>query len=153
MSVLVNNMQTKIEFNQQLEQLLENAVEAALSVGGYSGRGEVSIALVDDRYIHELNRDYRGVDRPTDVLSFALNEGEPMETAGDLEEMLGDVIISLETARRQAEEYGHSFNREVAFLTVHGVLHLLGYDHLEEEARKFMREKEEESLKRLNLPR
>ena len=100
---------------------------------------EVSLTLVDDVTIQNLNRDYRGVDAPTDVLSFSLEESREEEPAfEDLSavKILGDIVISLETASRQSEEYGHSLEREVAFLTVHGLLHLLGYDHQrpEEEA-------------------
>ena len=153
MTVFLNNLQEKFEVSADLTELLEKAAESALAVGGYTRQGEVSLVLTDDKYIHELNRDYRGVDRPTDVLSFAQNEGEEVQAAEEAEELLGDVIISLETAQRQALEYGHGFEREVAFLAVHGVLHLLGYDHMEEGDRAVMRGKEEEAMVRLNLPR
>lgn len=90
---------------------------------------EVSISLITDEEIHKLNRDYRGKDAPTDVLSFALrDEDSVLQEAGELE-LLGDILISVPTASRQAEEYGHSLERELAFLAVHGFLHLLGYDH------------------------
>jgi probable rRNA maturation factor len=151
--VFLNNLQEKFKITDGLLDLLEKAAETAMQVAGYTGQGEVSLVLTDDRYIHELNRDYRGVDRPTDVLSFAQNEGEQLQAAEEAEELLGDVIISLETAERQAEEYGHSFEREAAFLTVHGVLHLLAYDHIEEEDRVIMRSKEEEAMSRMDLPR
>jgi probable rRNA maturation factor len=112
----------------------------------------VSLVFVDDDYIQSLNSEYRGINSPTDVLSFAMMEGEAIP--GQEEELiLGDVVVSLETAQRQAGEYGHSFRRETAFLTVHGVLHLLGYDHQEEEDREEMRRKEEENLARLNISR
>ena len=153
MTVFLNNLQEKFEVGADLTELLEKAAESALAVGGYTGQGEVSLVLTDDSYIHELNRDYRGVDRPTDVLSFAQNEGEQVEAAEEAEELLGDVIISLETAQRQALEYGHGFDREVSFLTVHGVLHLLGYDHMEEDDRTVMRGKEEAAMEQLNLQR
>ena len=153
MTVFLNNLQEKFEVGAGLTELLEKAAESALAVGGYIGQGEVSLVLTDDSYIHELNRDYRGVDRPTDVLSFAQNEGEQVEAAEEAEELLGDVIISLETAQRQALEYGHGFDREVSFLTVHGVLHLLGYDHMEEDDRTVMRGKEEAAMEQLNLQR
>ncbi|MCL6639111.1 MAG: rRNA maturation RNase YbeY, partial [Firmicutes bacterium] len=96
---------------------------------------------------------YRGVDAPTDVLSFAMEEGEFMPGGEDEGVILGDVVISLQAAERQAKEYGHSFRRELAYLTVHGVLHLLGYDHQSEEDRTLMRRKEEEVLTRLGQPR
>jgi probable rRNA maturation factor len=95
--------------------------------------GEVSVSVVDDEEIHELNRTWRNVDRPTDVLSFALTEGDEDEVAfldeTAPETMLGDIIISLPTAIRQAESYGHSVAREFGFLLVHGFLHLIGFDH------------------------
>ncbi|MDI3327708.1 MAG: rRNA maturation RNase YbeY [Alicyclobacillaceae bacterium] len=116
-------------------------LEAALREG-ISG-AEVSVALVDDLRIRELNRLYRGIDRPTDVLSFAMREGEDGPAFGEGgRELLGDIVISVETALRQAREYGHGLEREVAFLAVHGFLHLLGYDHRtpEEEAVMFARQ-------------
>ncbi|HPU35285.1 MAG TPA: rRNA maturation RNase YbeY [Bacillota bacterium] len=152
MSVLVNNLQKKIAVDESLIDLLNKAVQAALRDEGYREDAEVSLVFVDDDYIQELNIKYRGVDSPTDVLSFAMLEGESFP--GEEEEViLGDVIISLETAERQAREFGHSFQREVAYLTLHGVLHLLGYDHQEEVDRRRMREREEEILARLELSR
>jgi len=151
-SVLVNNLQKKIAVDESLIDLLNKAVQAALRDEGYREDAEVSLVFVDDDYIQELNIKYRGVDSPTDVLSFAMLEGESFP--GEEEEViLGDVIISLETAERQAREFGHSFQREVAYLTLHGVLHLLGYDHQEEVDRRRMREREEEILARLELSR
>lgn len=152
MSVLVNNLQEKVTVNDDLTGLLTRVAEAVLKKEGYGENTEVSLVFVDDQYIRSLNSKYRGVDSPTDVLSFAMLEGEDMP--GQEEELiLGDVVISLETARRQADEYGHSFQRETAYLTVHGVLHLLGYDHQEEEERAEMRRKEEEILAGLNIGR
>ncbi|AEG16158.1 metalloprotease ybeY [Desulfofundulus kuznetsovii DSM 6115] len=152
MPVLVNNLQEKVPVDEQLVDLVVKVAGEALSLAGGPQHAEVSLVFVDDEYIHRLNREYRGVDRPTDVLSFAMQEGEPMPEAGE-ETLLGDVVISLETARRQSEEYGHSFEREVAFLVAHGVLHLLGYDHQTEEEGREMREKEEAILVRLGLSR
>lgn len=115
---------------------------------------EVSLVLSDDAYIHALNLQYRGKDCPTDVLSFALNEGEEPEVLDGPEEvLLGDIIISLETATRQAIEYGHSLERELAYLTVHGILHLLGYDHMTEEEKCEMRQEEEHVLSLLGIHR
>jgi probable rRNA maturation factor len=145
-------LQEKVPVDDQLVDLVTRAAGEALSLAGGHPDAEVSLVFVDDDYIHRLNREYRGVDRPTDVLSFALQEGEPMPAAGE-EILLGDVVISLEMARRQSEEYGHSFEREVAFLVVHGVLHLLGYDHQTEEQRRAMREKEETIMARMGLGR
>lgn len=104
----------------------------------------VSILITDDARIWELNRQYRSVDRPTDVLSFAAREGERLVSVG--REFLGDLVISLEAAQRQAQEYGHSIDRELSFLTVHGMLHLLGYDHMNVEDEKEMFALQEEIL-------
>lgn len=101
---------------------------------------EVSVSFVDGEEIRELNRDYRGVDRVTDVLSF------PMDMAFDDYRNLGDVIINTEKVKEQAEEFGHSYRRELTYLTVHSLLHLVGYDHMEEDEKRIMREREEELL-------
>lgn len=141
----------------EFARLLERVARAALASEGWT-QAEVSIVLTDDREIHALNREYRGVDRPTDVLSFPLMEGEDgnLELNGYPEGepvALGDVVISLERAREQAVEYGHSLHRELAFLTVHGILHLLGYDHDTHERERLMRAKEEAILASVDLRR
>jgi probable rRNA maturation factor len=135
------------ELGFAVDELLTKALEHAARHEGITS-GEVVISLVDDETIHELNRTYRGKDAPTDVLSFAMletGEEEPPvrfdeEDAAEMEggDMLGDIIISVPTAKRQAEEYGHSLERELAFLAVHGFLHLIGYDHETEEEEKEM---------------
>ena len=113
---------------------------------------EVGITLTNEVSIQELNREYRGIDRPTDVLSFALEEGEEgavtngADDAEPLPELLGDIVVCLPFALRQAEEYGHSFTRELLFLVVHGLLHLLGHDHQNESERQRMRMEEEKFL-------
>lgn len=108
---------------------MEAAIELTLSRLGPPGGAEVSLSLVSDREMRELNRAYRGRDRVTDVLSFPQREGEELAGPGDVPEPLGDVVIAVGRARRQAREYGHSLEREMAFLAVHGTLHLLGLDH------------------------
>jgi len=107
---------------------------------------ELSIVLCDDATIHPLNRDYRGKDKPTDVLSFAQREGEFAFLEDNL---LGDVIISMEPTRRQADERGHSVETELRVLLVHGILHLLGYDHIEDDEAEIMEAKEREILRLL----
>ncbi len=102
-----------------------------------------SIIVVDNAYIHNLNKTYRGIDRPTDVISFALEDTKDVETSPRL---LGDIYISIEKAREQAIEYGHSFKREICFLAVHGFYHLLGYDHQTEEEEKIMFARQEALL-------
>lgn len=138
----------------QLEEILTSVLKKTAELYDLEAQSEVSVVLVDDRYIRQLNREYRDKDYATDVLSFALNEGdEPQIIDGSPENLLGDIIISLETAVRQANEYGHSLEREVAFLTVHGMLHLLGYDHEEEADRQEMRREEEFVLGKLGITR
>ena len=115
---------------------------------------EVSVTLTDDAHIHELNRIYRAVDRPTDVLSFALTESEEPEIVGAQgHDVLGDLVISLEHVAAQAEEYGHSPLRELSFLTVHGMLHLLGYDHMEKAERQEMEEEQRHVMEELGIAR
>ena len=140
---------------ERLLGLLGQGIEKAIDLCDGSEEAEVSLTLVDDARIHELNREYRGVDRPTDVLSFALQEeteDEP-EILDYEDDLLGDIIISVERARAQAIEYGHSFERELSFLAVHGCLHLLGYDHLEPEEEKVMFGKQEDILNALGIRR
>ena len=142
------------EQREPLACLLNQAINEAILLSEGPEEAEVSLMLVDDRRIHALNLEYRGVDRPTDVLSFALQE--EMEEEPEIEEedeMLGDIVISVERARDQAEEYGHSFEREIVYLAVHGTLHLLGYDHEEENDKQEMRSKEEEVMAKLKLDR
>lgn len=110
---------------------------------------EVSVLLTDDPHIKQLNRDYREIDASTDVLAFAMQEGE--DYSGLNIHILGDVVISLETAERQAESASHSLEQEVEFLTVHGVLHLLGYDHQSQTEASVMFEKQDIILERLHL--
>lgn len=153
MAVLVNNLQEEITLSDELLQLVESVVLESLGSEGYNMAAEVGLIFVDDNYIRSLNAEYRGLDQPTDVLSFALNEGEDMPGDEAAEDLLGDIVISLPTAQRQAEEYGHSLAREVSYLTAHGSLHLLGYDHMTEEDRQVMRQKEEAIMNRLNITR
>jgi probable rRNA maturation factor len=159
-------MSLDIEFIQEYEPALSDdlldmlcrVLEEAARVEEVEG--EVTVTFVDNARIHELNREYRGIDRPTDVLSFAMNEEgeEEIEIFFDEEmegmpNMLGDIIISIPKTREQAEEYGHSFERELGFLAVHGFLHLLGYDHMTEEDEKEMFSRQEEILHRVRLTR
>lgn len=138
------------------QEALDAVRRAVLTVGELYGvmDAEVSVTLTDDAHIHVLNRDYRGVDRPTDVLSFALTESEePAILDAPYGVVLGDLVISLERVAAQAEEYGHSVLRELSFLTVHGMLHLLGYDHIEEEDRVEMEEEQRHVMDVLGIAR
>ena len=153
MIVTLENNQEKVSIPEALEADLTKAMNVVAELEALSPQTEVDITLVDDAAIHELNRTYRGIDRPTDVLSFALDEGEeePEVDDDEIEHLLGDVIISAPTAVRQGEEYGHGLEREMTYLAVHGMLHLLGYDHMEEKDKLIMRKREQEVLRRLDL--
>lgn len=154
MQIEISNQQEKMTVTQAIEDRIIEVLEETARVHEVDDLAEVSLMFTDDETIHEMNREYRGIDRSTDVLSFALEEGEEEEIYGGPEEnLLGDIIISVETATRQAEEYGHSVEREMAFLALHGMLHLLGYDHMEEEERQEMRAQEEAILASLGITR
>lgn len=146
--------------HNETRRLIQRAISAALREEKVPDDCEVSVLLTDNEGIHELNRDYRGVDRPTDVLSFPANELSPGEFDADLCErdpetgrvFLGDMAISLEKCEAQAEEFGHSFERELMYLTVHSTLHLLGYDHVDEaEMKRQMRGREDVIMSRLGI--
>ena len=137
--------------NENIDEKLINDVVKATSERLNIKDSIVGIVLVDNKRIHEINREYRNVDRETDVISFAFLEDE---TDPDMDiDNLGEIYISLEKARSQAEEYGHSFKRELSFLVVHGLLHLLGYDHMTSEEEKEMFSLQEEILSSLNINR
>lgn len=153
MIISLENDQDIIVIPERLEQLLSDGLNAVAKLHGLGEQEEVDITIVTDDEIHTLNHDYRNVDRATDVLSFALDEdgGEPELVGGPEVHLLGDIIISAETAARQAEEFGHGLEREIVYLAVHGLLHLLGYDHMQEEDKAIMRAKEEEALREIKL--
>lgn len=148
MAVLVNNLQDQIPVPDELIFLLEKIGAFVLRLEGAKADGEVSIVLVDNSHIHELNLTYRGKDAPTDVLAFNLQGGG---VALEEDELLGDVVISMEKAEEQRIALGHTLKREVAFLAVHGILHLLGYDHDTGAAEQEMSEKQEFILKNFAL--
>lgn len=143
------------------QTLLETVIPAALAAEGVDIPCEINVLFTDDEGIHRINLEQRGVDRPTDVLSFPMFELAPGEhpDRSDADPAtglvpLGDMVISVERAKAQAEEYGHSTQRELAYLTVHSVLHLLGYDHMDEGPMKAqMRAREEEILGGLGIKR
>ena len=144
-----------------LKRRLRHTVNTALAAEGVTLRCEINILLTDDEGIREVNRTMREIDRATDVLSFPMFDLAPGEHPDEADAdpdtglvPLGDMCISLERAKAQAAEYGHSFEREVCYLSVHSVLHLLGYDHLDEgEMKRQMRAREEEIMKQLKLER
>ena len=133
----MNNFEIFNETNEQIEELigLNELLKYALNYMKVNN-AEFNVIIIDNTRIHEINREYRGVDRPTDVITFALEDHQDIEFE-DIR-LLGDIYISIEKARSQAEEYGHSLKREISFLTVHGLLHLLGYDHMNDVDEKEM---------------
>ncbi len=161
MSVLIDNRQEGIAVDEALEAMIAQVVEKVIAYEGCEEDYEVSVSLVNNEEMKSLNLEYRGIDKETDVLSFPMLdfsdeeiEEEDEDTEYIEEELpLGDIVISMEKAMEQSEEYGHSFSRELAFLLVHGMLHLLGYDHEDEASEKGMFDKQEAILKEMNLTR
>lgn len=136
--------------------LIQRIILFAAEKEGVKENGEVSISFVDNKEIQEINRNYRQKDQPTDVISFAMQEegeGETKILSEDMPLMLGDIIISIDKAKEQAEDYGHTLERELGFLALHGFLHLLGYDHLNDEDEKEMFNRQEEILHEFGLQR
>ena len=156
----IENDQSKAEFTKELEEAIKSVCDRVLEDENVTLPCEISITIVDNEQIHEINLEHRGIDRPTDVLSFPMLE---FETPGIIDEneidfdedelVLGDIVISLERAIEQAESYGHSLLREVAFLTAHSMLHLLGYDHMDPEEEAVMISKQEKALSELGITR
>lgn len=133
---IINETKEQIEELKYVEMVLNMSIEKE-KVGQVS----FNVIIVDNEYIHKLNKEYRKIDRPTDVITFALEDYEDIKYEDF--RLLGDIYISLDKAKSQAIEYGHSFKREICFLAVHGFLHLLGYDHMEKEEEKIMFGKQE----------
>ncbi len=153
--IFLSNEQDKLEPPRDIEKLIEDCAAAALEEEGIDDTAEVSVTLVDNDGIRALNNQHRGIDRETDVLSFPLGDDENgYEIDPDNDAIiLGDIVISLERAAQQAEEYGHSYRREVAFLITHSLFHLLGYDHMNGEEEKEMFGKQEKVLQKLGITR
>lgn len=153
----------EIDFQDNTNSIPENHIELvqgllklAAKKENVSEQAEVSVTFVTNEEIQSINRDYRHIDKATDVISFALEEtveGETEIVGEDVPVVLGDIIISIEKAKEQAEDYNHSFERELGFLAVHGFLHLLGYDHMTKEDEKEMFQKQEDILGEYNLER
>ena len=155
LKIYFENDQKKHAIKYKMQMLIRHTILETLDYEGMENDAEVSVTFVDDDGIRELNNKFRGMDKPTDVLSFPLldYEGESEEPFFDeLCHNLGDIVISLERAMAQANEFGHSFEREVAFLTAHSMLHLLGYDHeISEEDDADMRRRQNDIMDRLGL--
>ena len=155
----IQNEQDKFEFTPHMEKLIEDVVKEALRQENFSEDAFVAVTLVDNDTIKEINNEQRGIDSATDVLSFPVLEfedGQMLAGVGDYFEdklILGDIVLSLERAEEQRIDFGHSFQREMGYLICHSVLHLLGYDHENEDEREVMRQKEENTLNALSLTR
>ena len=153
--VIISNNQKKVEIPKGIRLLIRRCCTAVLQEEKFGFDAEISVVFVDNETIKELNREHRNIDKETDVLSFPLGEnGEYDENLDTGAKVLGDIVISVEKAVEQADTYNHSLQREIGFLTVHSMLHLLGYDHecggLEQDR---MRSKEEEVLTKIGLKR
>ncbi len=146
--------QDKVKLDFPAEKLIEDCAKEALNEEKIENDAEVSVTFVDNGQIHELNKIHRNIDRETDVLSFPMGDENGFEINRDNNAiLLGDIVISLEKAVMQSEEYGHSLKREVAFLITHSLFHLLGYDHETPEEEKEMFEKQEKVLEKLGITR
>ncbi|RFU61330.1 rRNA maturation RNase YbeY [Bacillus sp. V59.32b] len=156
MNLTIDFMDETEKVNEEAEKLVEGVLQFAAKSEGIETGSELSVTFVDNARIREINKEYRSKDAPTDVISFAMEElGEnEIEVIGtEIPRMLGDIIISIERAAEQAEEYGHSIDRELGFLALHGFLHLLGYDHMNEADEKKMFTKQKEILNQYGLTR
>ncbi|WP_103981281.1 rRNA maturation RNase YbeY [Helcococcus massiliensis] len=147
MDILINNENEDIKISDSMLKKIEEALETALDLAGYGQDYEISISVVSPEEIRILNRDYRSVDKETDVLSFPLFERGQIPSSG----MLGDIVISSQRVKEQAKEFNHSEEREFIYLSIHSLLHLLGYDHIEDDDRLEMRSKEKEIMKKLGI--
>ena len=156
MSLLIDIVDETGSVSEELLKEVENLLQFAAEREGVQDQAEVSVTIVSNDDIHQINKEYRGKDAPTDVISFALEEegeGEVEIVGAEMPPVLGDIIISADRTREQAEEYNHSFKRELGFLAVHGFLHLLGYDHMTKEEEEEMFTKQKELLDAYGLKR
>ena len=165
--IYVDNRQNKLEVTDDFVEKLIQVIEFALKEEDVDIKCEVSLLFVDNNEIKEINNDTRGIDKETDVLSFPMLEYEDKKVFKEIyvnhqfsqadfdgeELVLGDIVISLEKALEQSKEFNHSYEREASYLVVHSVLHLLGYDHMEDEEKNVMRRREEEILNKLSITR
>lgn len=150
--VIINDTQKAVKVPTGIRMLIRRTCTAVLIGEDFNGSAEVNVTFVDNEKIRELNRTHRDIDRETDVLSFPLGENGKYDINPETNaQMLGDIIISLEKAQAQAKELSHSLRREIAYLTAHSMLHLLGYDHIENMDKLHMREKEENVMRQLGL--
>lgn len=159
--IILENEQNGIKISEEIENTIKKVIEASLEYENCDFDAEVSVTIVDNEAIREINNETRNLNMPTDVLSFPMlyfdEDGNIIDSDYDMDGdviVLGDIVISAERAKSQAEEYGHSFLREMAFLTVHSMLHLLGYDHVDDpEGERIMFSKQDEILEKLGITR
>jgi probable rRNA maturation factor len=142
----------KIHKSKKQEEVVKQAILACFEVEDLNEKNvTINVFLTNPETIHKINLEYRNVDKPTDVLSFPMFEKDEVDEirkkGSKIPEVLGDIIISIEQVKAQAEEYGHSFERELSYMAVHGFYHIIGYDHIKEEDKKIMRSKEEAVLR------
>lgn len=147
MEILIDNQNNLIELDEKFEEQIQNVIKTSLEHLGFGLNYEISISIVNEDKIRKLNKEYRNNDSVTDVLSFPLFEGDDIPEEG----MLGDIVICVERVKEQAKDFNHSEERELIYLTVHSLLHLLGYDHIEEDDKLEMRTKEKEIMKKLGI--
>lgn len=152
--VIITDKQKKVRIPTGLRMLVRRACIAVLRTEEFKGNAEISVTFVDNEEIRRLNKEFREIDSATDVLSFPLGENGEYDVNPDTgAKLLGDIVISLERALEQSKEFGHSLEREVCYLAVHSMLHLLGYDHMEPQEKAEMRMKEETVMSRIGLER
>lgn len=159
--IIIENEQNAVKISEEIENTIKKVIDASLLYENCDFDAEVSVTIVDNEAIREINCETRNIDAPTDVLSFPMlyfdEDGNIIDSDFDMDGdvlVLGDIVISAERAESQAEEFGHSFLREIAFLTVHSMLHLLGYDHVDDpEGERIMFAKQEEILDKLGIKR
>lgn len=152
--VIITDSQKRVRIPTGLRMLVRRACIAVLREEKFQGNAEVNVTFVDDEKIRSMNAEFRNIDSATDVLSFPMGEDGVYDTNPDTgAKILGDVVISLIRAKNQAEEFGHSLEREVCYLCVHSMLHLLGYDHMEPKEKAIMRMKEETVMTMIGLER
>ena len=155
LKVVIDNKQKTVKIPTGVRLLIRRCCHAVLEMEGFEGSAEVDISIVDNAQIQAINREHRKIDSVTDVLSFPLGENGKYDINPETgAKMLGDVVLSIEKAVTQAEQYGHSLQREIGYLTVHSLLHLLGYDHVQGGLEAVhMREREEKVMNSVGLPR
>ena len=154
MNLFIENY-TNQSLTDEYKKIISDVIKYALTLENINSKPEISVCFVDNDKIKNLNKKFRSIDKETDVLSFPMIEfnNQPKDVLIKKNILLGDIIISLPKAFEQAKEYGHTIEREIAFLTAHGILHLLGYDHINSEDEKMMFEKQKFILKKIGLER